>query len=81
MGGGIEKTAQEPRGPVLTSAGIHSAAEQAKVFRPHTYGRLLIKQFQGDRKASKLKAMVIMTTGCCVTLNMFLTTPGFHIQE
>lgn len=77
----MEKTAQEPRSLVLTSAGICSATEQAKVFRPHTYGMLLIKQFQGDRKACKLKAIVIMTTGCCMTLNMFLAPLGFHIQE
>lgn len=64
----MEKAAQEPRGSFLTSAGTHYAGEEAKIFRSNIYGRLLIKQFKGSIKALKLKVIVILALGCCVTL-------------
>lgn len=50
----------EPRGPIMTSAGTHSAGEEAKVFRSSSYGMLLIKQFQGGTKAPKLNVMTTL---------------------
>lgn len=44
----------------MTSAGTHSAGEEAKVFRSSTYEMLLIEQFQGGTKAPKLNVMTTL---------------------